>query len=165
MGHAYCWGTNSWGQLGNGTNADNNVPVPVSGGLTFKSISAGSAHGCGVTTVGDGYCWGAGSLGRLGTGTNADSNVPVPVSGSLTFKSVSTGSNYSCGVTTAADGYCWGDGRFGALGDGTNVSSNVPVLVDLIFDPSVCHKGVTLYLPAAAVPHHLGHGDTPGACP
>ena len=39
-------------ELGDGTNTDSNVPVVVTGGLTFRSVSAGNTHSCGVTTVG-----------------------------------------------------------------------------------------------------------------
>lgn len=41
------WGYNTYGQLGNGTNADSDVPVPVSiGGI--KSIAGGSYHSLAV---------------------------------------------------------------------------------------------------------------------
>jgi alpha-tubulin suppressor-like RCC1 family protein len=79
-GAAYCWGYNGSGHLGNGTNTDSNVPVAVSGGHTFASVSAGYYHSCGVTTSGAAYCWGWNSFGQLGNGTNTDSNVPVAVS-------------------------------------------------------------------------------------
>ena len=37
------------GQLGDGSITDRRVPVPVAGGLTFRSIAAGATHACGVT--------------------------------------------------------------------------------------------------------------------
>ena len=126
-GAAYCWGDNTWAQLGNGTSVDSNVPVAVSGGLTFQSVSVGIFHSCGVTTAGAAYCWGIGGL--LGDGTNTTSNVPVAVSGGLNFQSLSVGFTHSCGVTTTAAGYCWGSNTAGQFGDGTNTDSNVPVRV------------------------------------
>jgi alpha-tubulin suppressor-like RCC1 family protein len=63
-GAAFCWGDNSGGNLGTGTGGGiSQVPVAVSGGLTFASISAGRFHTCGVTTAGAGYCWGDSYLG------------------------------------------------------------------------------------------------------
>ena len=120
-GAAYCWGRGVEGQLGDGTNAISNVPVAVSGGLTFQLVSSSDgAHSCGVTTAGAAYCWGANFAFQLGDGTDASSNVPVAVSGGLTFQSVSLGGSHSCGVTTAGAAYCWGFNREGQLGDGTN---------------------------------------------
>ena len=79
-GAAYCWGSNSKGQLGNGTiGGTNSVAAPVSGGLTFVSLSAGGAHTCGVTPDGSIYCWGSNSSGQLGDGTLIDRGAPVRV--------------------------------------------------------------------------------------
>ena len=93
---------------GDGTNTASNVPVAVSGGLAFRSVSAANHHSCGVTTAGVAYCWGDNRCGALGDGTHTDSNVPVAGSGRLTFQSVSTSRHHSCGVTTAGVAYCWG---------------------------------------------------------
>jgi alpha-tubulin suppressor-like RCC1 family protein len=78
-GAGFCWGDNASGKLGNGTQSSSMVPVPVSGGLTFKAIGAGIST-CGLTTAGSVYCWGDnGRGGQLGTGTGQNSSVPVPV--------------------------------------------------------------------------------------
>ncbi len=86
-GTAYCWGgINGNGEHGNGTTTASTVPVAVSGGLSFASLSAASAHVCGLTTSGAAYCWGwNGGKGQLGNGTTTDATTPVAVAGGLTF--------------------------------------------------------------------------------
>jgi len=128
-GVAYCWGTNSLGQLGTGNQTPSSTPVAVSGNLVFKQISAYTLNTCGVTTAGRAYCWGEGWSGILGNGETVNRNVPVPVSGNLSFASVSVGLWMACGVTTDGDGYCWGSGYDG-LGTGTDVGeTTTPVAV------------------------------------
>jgi alpha-tubulin suppressor-like RCC1 family protein len=79
-GAAYCWGSNSNGQLGNGTiGGTNSVAAPVGGGLTFVSLSAGGFHTCGVTPDGAIYCWGWNGAGQLGDGTQTDRATPTRV--------------------------------------------------------------------------------------
>jgi alpha-tubulin suppressor-like RCC1 family protein len=77
-GVAYCWGENAAGQLGDGTKNDSAVPVPVTGGLRFASLSTGHLHTCGVPTDGSKYCWGGGNLG-IGIGPQARAGTTVPV--------------------------------------------------------------------------------------
>ena len=67
------------GQLGNGSQQPFFVPTPVSGGLTFASISAGASYTCGVTTSDELYCWGLGTVGQLGNGTRTSRFTPTPV--------------------------------------------------------------------------------------
>ena len=127
-GAAYCWGSNAYGVLGNGTTTDAATPVPVSGGLTFSSISA-SQSTCGLTLSGVAYCWGNNNRGQLGNGSTTNSLVPVPVSGGLTFASISTGTHNTCGLTTGGVAYCWGHNNVGQVGDGTQTDRWVPVKV------------------------------------
>ncbi len=87
-GRAYCWGTDTNGQLGNGsgTSADQVSPSPVdtSTGLTTTNVAkltSGQDHTCAVTTTGQAYCWGWDNYGELGNGSTltADQVSPSPV--------------------------------------------------------------------------------------
>lgn len=69
-----CWGSNAFGQLGNGTQIDSPSPVPVSGGLKFRSVSAARSYTCAVTIAGQPMCWGV----RAGM---APALVPQPLPG------------------------------------------------------------------------------------
>ena len=96
-GDAYCWGSNSTGQLG-GPSSDACVlaitpfdcsasPVLVQGGITFAEVAVGigpgagvfGEHTCGLAVDGSVYCWGANGRGQLGDGSFNDSSVPVMV--------------------------------------------------------------------------------------
>ena len=136
---AYCWGYNSDGELGDGTNDNSSVPVAVTtdgalSGQTLTQIAAGEYHSCAVTDDGAVYCWGDNTEGTLGDGTNDSSTVPVAVvtGGVLsgeTIKEVATGSYYSCARGAAGAVYCWGYNADGQLGNGTYDSVNMPVAV------------------------------------
>jgi alpha-tubulin suppressor-like RCC1 family protein len=131
-GAAYCWGYNGWGQLGDSTNNQSNIPIAVSGNNIFIQISTGEAHSCAITSSAEAYCWGYNYFGGLGDGTNTNRNAPVPVSGNLEFTKISAGSNHTCGILISSGAaYCWGLNGVGssALGDGTNNNSNSPVAV------------------------------------
>src|SRR5690606_20486696 len=48
-GSAFCWGDNEYGSLGAGQSPDRSaVPVPVAGGLGFRTLSVGGLHACGL---------------------------------------------------------------------------------------------------------------------
>src|SRR5438309_3545072 len=130
-GTAYCWGLDGDGQVGDSdfTFTDKLTPVPVAGGLSFTSLSAGENHTCGVISDGAAYCWGFNGSGQLGDSTFSDRLSPVPVKGGVKFASVSGGSNHTCGVTSAGAAYCWGVNGLGQLGDGTTTPRLAPVAV------------------------------------
>ncbi|MES1259592.1 MAG: Ig-like domain-containing protein [Gemmatimonadota bacterium] len=130
-GAAWCWGNGFGGELGNGSTSDSDVPVPVSGGLLFSSITAGSGFACGLTIAGAAWCWGANNRGQGGRGSTTATNVPAPVSGELTFIALSAGYDFACGISTSGAAYCWGNNVYGELGNGAlfNGPTTVPTLV------------------------------------
>ena len=103
--------------------------------LSFRQISAGDLHTCGVTTDDRAYCWGAnsdfgfdvGGGGQLGDGTTVNYRLkPTAVAGGLRFLEVSAGTSHSCGITTDYRACCWGENWVGQLGDGTTTRRYAP---------------------------------------
>jgi prepilin-type N-terminal cleavage/methylation domain-containing protein len=128
-GKAYCWGANTYHQLGDGTNTTRLKPTAVNGGLTFKMIRAGYGNTCALTNAGAAYCWGYNGSGGLGLGHTGIASSPGLVTGGLNFADITVGFTDQCGVTTAGVGYCWGYNEQGQLGVGDTVSRNSPTLV------------------------------------
>jgi alpha-tubulin suppressor-like RCC1 family protein len=141
-GEAYCWGDNSRGKLGGGPGGASSsaVPVAVSGGLAFVSLSVGAWHTCGLTSSGAAYCWGSNFYGQLGDGSTDTSAVPVPVTGGLTFTALSVGGFHTCGLTAGGSAYCWGINRYGELGIGSQTA------------PDQCATGTPFPYPCSTTP-------------
>jgi alpha-tubulin suppressor-like RCC1 family protein len=140
---AVCWGSDDYGQLGNGAGVSPRsqpelVDVStITGSSRFRQISSGRSHTCGLTGDGLIYCWGLNNHGQLGNGSiGGDSHVPVQVStsqvsGETYFIEVSAGEDYTCAITSEGVLYCWGEDTGGKLGDGgTETDQAEPVAVD-----------------------------------
>ena len=82
-GTVRCWGSNSSGQLGNGTGGSGQFsasPVTVSDLTDAVAVAAGAAHSCALRATGSVVCWGSNDRGRLGDGTTTTPRLtPVPV--------------------------------------------------------------------------------------
>jgi len=128
-GGVKCWGSNYYGELGDGTTTYSNIPVDVVGltsGVAFAS--SGYRHTCAVTTSGGVKCWGWNENGQLGVGTTRRRYTPVDVVGLTSgIASISSGGRHICAVTTSGGVKCWGSNKNGQLGDGTTTNSYTPV--------------------------------------
>jgi hypothetical protein len=127
-GNLWCWGSNDYGQLGNGTDKDSEIPVQVQGlNGRVTSASVGVDYACAVVNGGV-LCWGYNYHGQLGDGTKEDRLAPFAVSGlSSGIASVVAGENHSCAITTSGGVKCWGYNINGQLGDGTNDERSAPM--------------------------------------
>ncbi|OGQ92201.1 MAG: hypothetical protein A2289_02595 [Deltaproteobacteria bacterium RIFOXYA12_FULL_58_15] len=127
-----CWGSDNYGQLGDGvTNTNKTVPVTITGVFgEAKAVAAGYAHTCAILDTGRLMCWGFDGSGQLGDGgTNTSQGTPVNVVGMSTgVVSVTAGDAHTCALLNTGALKCWGFDHFGQLGDGdTNTSQGTPV--------------------------------------
>lgn len=116
-GDAYCWGANTYGQLGTSVAAASctthfpciRTPARVEGGVTFASVTAGFNFSCGLDPAGQAYCWGLG----FGPGSaDPAGSRPVAIGGGQGFKAIDAGDRLVCGIAFGGGVYCWG-GRYG----------------------------------------------------
>jgi uncharacterized protein YjdB len=90
-GAAWCWGSNTSGQLGTGSQS-NFAPERVQTTVRFTAITAGQAFTCALSTNGEVFCWGRGNEGQIGNGTETSSLLPVRAdAGATRFTSVAAG--------------------------------------------------------------------------
>ncbi|WP_338796768.1 IPTL-CTERM sorting domain-containing protein [Acidovorax sp. DW039] len=131
LAELYCWGDNTLGQLGIGSNTSSTPALITRLGTGVDSVSAGSSHTCALTVSKTIYCWGYNGNGQLGDGSTTNRSAPRAVQrfGRSTSPIVS-GDNHSCGLTVAGGAFCWGDNRYGQLGDGTETDRALPVAVE-----------------------------------
>lgn len=130
-GALQCWGSNDFGQYGDGTTNWSATPVSAAGGMTFTSLTSARTTVCGIASSAA-FCWGQNLFGNVGDGSDAATVLtPSAVAGSVSFDALWSGSSATtvCGMSTSGRTYCWGDGRFGQLGNGLLTSSNVPTRI------------------------------------
>ena len=140
-GNAYCWGDNSFGQVGvarsdtacgavRARTPCTMTPVQFAPGTTFRSISAGANHSCGITLAREAYCWGANERGQVSDGVLTGARL-VRIAGSLGWSEISAGLSHTCAVRTDGALFCWGSNERGQLGNSRTANSSAMLRVPL----------------------------------
>jgi alpha-tubulin suppressor-like RCC1 family protein len=121
-GKLYCWGSDSSGQIGDGSDTTpDHAPHRIGTMLDWSSASAGYTHSCGIRHGGKLYCWGSDADGQIGDGgSNSDANAPRRIGDLADWNSVSAGDDHTCGIRKGGKLYCWGNDAYHQLGDGND---------------------------------------------
>jgi CSLREA domain-containing protein len=140
-GGVVCWGRNEYGQLGDGTGINRDVPVVVmedelqTPPTTIPTVTQTPSRTVTLTpTVTDTP---AGTLTPSWTPTSTSGPSPtpdttpggvyVPLAGIV---DITSGNRHNCALTASDGVKCWGDNSFYQLGDGTNAGHSLPTYVN-----------------------------------
>jgi alpha-tubulin suppressor-like RCC1 family protein len=120
-GTVWAWGSNSYGQIGDGTRTPRGIPVQVDDLYPVKAIAAGLSTSYAVKQDGTLWSWGNNPGGELGIGTAliADSLVPIKVSGLDSVSAIAAGQTFALALKADGTVWSWGRSSGGALGLGT----------------------------------------------
>ncbi len=129
-GTLWTWGDNSFGQLGDGSSVNNNLPKQiVIDALTWLRVSAGAYHSVAIKTDGTLWAWGKNTYGQLGNGLTVNRSVPTRIGTGTDWFSASAGVNHTLAVTASGTLWAWGRNDQGQLGDGTVIDQNIPTQI------------------------------------
>jgi hypothetical protein len=126
------WGWNSYGQIGNRSNAAQVIPIKIKefNNEKIKAISCGSCHSLALTESGRVYSWGWNDFGQLGHGNQIDANWPKPIKINTKIDKISSGYDYSLLLSCDKDIYSFGNNTFGQLGIKENDNQLTPIRIN-----------------------------------
>jgi alpha-tubulin suppressor-like RCC1 family protein len=126
-GTVRAWGENDYGQLGDGTTIERDLPVPVPGLSNVVAVAGGENSSMALLADGTVRTWGANQQGVLGSGSttgpedcekHACSRVPIPVPGVSNAIAIAMSVDHALALRADGTVLAWGNNQYGTLGDG-----------------------------------------------
>lgn len=117
-GTLWSWGSNQFGQLGDGTNTNRNKPGPVGKNTDWLSVVAGGGHTLALKSDGSLWAWGANEYGQLGDGTTKNRNSPIRIGTDTDWTAIVSNNTSTAALKKNGTIWTWGNNNFGQLGDG-----------------------------------------------
>jgi alpha-tubulin suppressor-like RCC1 family protein len=126
-GTVWGWGQGKFGELGDGSTSDSDVPVEAAGLAGVTQIAAGDSHVLALRSDGTVWTWGDDIDGLLGNGTaGAVTDAPAQVPGLTGVIQVAAGGDQSLALRSNGTVWAWGGNDLGDLGDGTTNPHDKP---------------------------------------
>ena len=136
-GSVYCWGQGSLWQIGDGGNAQQNLPTLTTSlgvGRSAVAISSGYGHTCAILDNGSVSCWGYDQLRSDGS-PRLQPELISSLGVGRTAVAISGGGDHTCAILDNGSVSCWGRNNVGQLGTGT--ASSDASESSLIFPPTL----------------------------
>jgi alpha-tubulin suppressor-like RCC1 family protein len=108
-GALWCWGADTYGQLGNNSSdfSAHATPIKVGVDSNWTGVTALAAHTCAIKSTGTIWCWGYGDT-RLGLGAVGNQLVPVQVGSDNNWAAIDAGYQHTCATKRNGTLWCWG---------------------------------------------------------
>lgn len=119
-GSLWAWGSNGYGQLGDGTTKDSHSPVQIGSDKDWTHVFAGGSCSMALKTDKSLWGWGLNNNGQLGDGTTENRKTPVRIGSERDWAQIALGYNHSIALKSNRTLWAWGSNIYGQLGDGTN---------------------------------------------
>jgi uncharacterized repeat protein (TIGR02543 family) len=129
-GRVYTWGYNEFGQLGDGTINNRNLPVEITSRFNLTNndkiveLTLGQEHSSALSSSGRVFMWGKNNNGRLGDGSSINRNNPTDITSTFGLKTgeriikISLGVFHSSALSSIGRVFMWGWSGDGQLGIG-----------------------------------------------
>ncbi|MCX6016516.1 MAG: hypothetical protein NT020_13155 [Chloroflexales bacterium] len=132
-GNVFCWGENTFGQLGNASNGprtNKSIPDQVVGIGRVVQIVSGANHTCARQDDGVVRCWGDNQYAQIGDDPRLRAIDAYSIKGlPANIVTIAAGGNHNCALTSAGIVWCWGENTAGQSNGQAGKSIDVPVQV------------------------------------
>jgi len=141
FGRIFTWGSNDYGQLGDGSTIQRITPKDVTQFFdlyedeSIIKISLGSNYSSALTSLGRLFTWGFNMHGQLGNNSTEQSFIPIDITEFFSLNEVETlvdmslGTSHSVALTSSGRVFTWGSNQDGELGTGYLDNDFYPLLI------------------------------------
>lgn len=141
-GSVWAWGSNSAGQIGDGTSIGRLTPKQATVS-SITAISAGGSFSLALKSDGTVWGWGENTIGQLGNSQlTSQQKVPKKIENLDSIVAISAGHTHALALKSDGTVWSWGSNFSGELGIGTTTNSYVPVKIPSLSEVKAISAGM-----------------------
>jgi alpha-tubulin suppressor-like RCC1 family protein len=128
-GTLWGWGSNNFGQLGDGTTTQRSQPTQAGTATDWAKVSSGLYYSAGIKSNGTMWIWGGDNNNVFMIPGGAQSLIPLQVGTDTNWKEVFCTNFFTLALKTDDTLWGWGGNSYGWLGQGNQTSSATPIQI------------------------------------